>query len=337
MKKHIQIFLILLLCQTSAVIKTEEDLTRSASNLDTTHKILKIAIASTVLLPLAGNLMLNTLKKVKLIGKPKTHVGIVSITGPISQNNRYLETIRNFFEDDTIQAIVLKIESPGGAAGSSQALSYEILRLRSKYPKPLVAFVENIAASGAYYVAATADYILATPSAIIGSIGCYLEFPVFKDFLAAHHISFEYIKTGEHKTAGNPMTHLTDNQRQHLQLLNDKVYKQFVDDVYTWRKKYGLSDDTDLWAQGKIFSGEQALTLGLIDGIGCLSYVEEILAKSAELTHPIEWIYPPQKLSLVQLLFGTNNSIKILSSEIIQSIARIGKSALETQPSMRYS
>lgn len=335
MNKKIQILSLLALFITSNFIQAEEDQVRSLKTLDKTNKILKIAIASTILLPLASNLILSTFKKAKLIGKPKTNVGVVTIEGTIAHSNRYIDTLRVFFEDADIHAILLKIESPGGASGSSQALSYEIVRLRQKYPKPVIAFVENIAASGGYYVAAAADYILATPSAMIGSIGCYLEMPVFKDFLAQHHIYFEHIKAGEYKMAGNPMTHLTDNQRQHLQLMSDTIYKQFVDDIYDWRKEDGLVEDANLWAQGKIFSGEQALKLGLIDGMGSIGLIEEILVKSAGLTNPIEWIYPPQKVSLAQVLFGTGNPMKSLSQEIIQAFSQIGKAHIDVHPSIR--
>ena len=98
----------------------------------------------------------------------KTKVGIVSISGPIMNSSCSIKVLHTLFKDPTIKAIVIQMDSPGGAAGSSQAVYEEIKYYKKQYPKPVITYVENICASGGYYIATATDHIIATPSAFIG-------------------------------------------------------------------------------------------------------------------------------------------------------------------------
>lgn len=260
------------------------------SKLDTATKIVKFGIATAIFIPLAARALNQLIGKSNLAKIKKDKVGIVKIKGNIVESSPYVESLRSLFEDTQIKAIVLKISSPGGSAGPSQAIFTEILSLKKQFPKYVIAITEDITASGAYYIAAAADYIIATPSAMIGSIGCYMSFPVYYKFLEQYHLKYDYIKNGEHKIAGDPYIETTEAQRKHLQTVGDSVYSQFVKDVAQQRAHANIAADNTVWAEGKIFTGEQALAIGLIDKIGSLTSLIETLKEKAGVTEKIEWI-----------------------------------------------
>lgn len=254
-----------------------------------------------ILLQFAPPLIRGIKQQYSDIIEAKTKVGVVTIKGSLSEAGSFARDIKKFFEDTAIKAIVLKIDCPGGTSGASQTLFNEINYFKSMYPnKYVVAFVENMAASGGYYAASAANYIIASPSAFIGSIGSYIQHPNFKDFIEYHKIKYEVIKTGAYKTAGNPLLDLTSAQRDELQGLSDDVYRQFVRDVAKQRPH--LPADTKQWADGRIFTGEQALTLKLIDEVGSPSSIIRVLKENAHITGKIDWVKPPKKMGLLNSL-----------------------------------
>jgi protease IV len=236
----------------------------------------------------------------------KSKVGVISIKGTITDSTNHIHDIRKFFENEEIKAIVLKIESPGGAPGASQALFNEIKELKKNVsPKFVLALVQNIACSGGYYIACAADYIIATPSAFVGSIGAYIAHPYVKEFIESHKLKYEFIKSGTYKTVGSPFTDLSADQKSYLQGITDNTYYQFLQDVKNQRAKAKLSHDHKLWADGKLFTGEQALKLGLIDQLGSQSNAIQVLKEHAPITGKIEWVKPEHKMGLLQALFAS--------------------------------
>ena len=123
--------------------------------------------------------------------EPKTKIGLVTLKGTLSDAAPYINPLRELFQDNSIKGIVLSIDSGGGTTGTCQALFHEILALKQKYPKPVGCYIENIAASGGYYCACACDYIIASPGAVIGSIGCYFEQFNIHKALQQFHISYE--------------------------------------------------------------------------------------------------------------------------------------------------
>lgn len=310
------------------------------SRLDQAEKILKVGICAAIFLPIVAGIIRNIAQEAQRAKHPKTKVGVIHIQGPITDSTRYIRQLHSFFENETIKAVVLKVASPGGAAGTSQAIFNEILELKKTNPKFVVALVENEAASGGYYIASAADYIISTPSAIVGSIGVYMEIPVYHKFLEQYNIKYEYIKNGEHKTAGNPLVNLTDIQRAHLQLVSDSIYQQFVNDVAAQRKKASIADDANIWAQGKIFTGEQALKLGLVDKLGSVSTVIEVLKEQAKITNKIEWIHPKLNGGIFASLFGIaededgSSRLELFTKSIVQGVTKAIKSEVTNQTSI---
>lgn len=293
-----------------------------------------------ILLQIAPSIVKSISKQYSSMWQVQTKVGILPIKGVLTDGNYYIKQLRKFFENDEIKAIVLKIESPGGAAGTSQAIFNEIKELKKTVsPKFVLAVVENIAASGGYYIAAASDYIVATPSAFIGSIGAYIPHPDFKDFINQYKIDYEVIKAGEYKAAGNPLLHLTDKQRQHFQEVTDNVYAQFVKDIAVERAKASISTDSNIWAQGKIFTGELALKVGLIDKLGSISTATEILKEQAPIVGKIEWVYPEARGGILANLFSSDEDegdshLQTLSKSIGQTFAQSFTHAIQNQQSV---
>lgn len=233
----------------------------------------------------------------------KTKVAVIPIKGLIHNADPLLKDLKKYFEDPEIKAIVLKIDSPGGLSGTAQTIFQEINHYKTIYPsKYIVSIVENVAASGGYYIATASHWIIASPSAFIGSIGAYIQHPYLKEFIEQFKIKCTFIKAGTYKTAGNPLVEMTPEQRALFQTMTDEVYKQFVRDVA--RQRPHLPADSKEWADGRIFTGEQAAALKLIDEVGSPSTVERVLRENAPIVGKIEWVKSPRKLSLLAGLFG---------------------------------
>ncbi|MCX5921833.1 MAG: S49 family peptidase, partial [Candidatus Dependentiae bacterium] len=167
---------------------------------------------------------------------PSTKVGVLTIKGILYDASYYNNQLTTFFKDNSIKAVLLKIECPGGAAGSSQALFNEIQALKKQYPKPVITLVENVCTSGGYYIACSSDSIIATGAATIGSIGCYLPLFQLKEFIEQFKIGYTPIKTGAYKTITDPLSSKTPEEKALLQELSADIYQQFVEDVAAQRK-----------------------------------------------------------------------------------------------------
>jgi protease-4 len=194
----------------------------------------------------------------------KVRIGYLHLKGTITNSAAYTRHIEEFENDDLIKGLIIKVDSPGGAPGSSQNILNALSRLKTK--KPIVAYVENCCASGAYYAICGANKIITTPSAMIGSIGVVMRAPNVKDLLESWQVKHTVIQAGEYKTALDPLKEIRPNEVEFLQNIVDDTYNQFIADVALQR---GLELSTDkIWANGKIFTGRQALDLKLVDAIG---------------------------------------------------------------------
>ncbi|MBM17895.1 MAG: signal peptide peptidase SppA [Epsilonproteobacteria bacterium] len=226
--------------------------------------------------------------------EPKNQVALITINNTITSSVHYSKLLQKYFKDTEIKAILLKIDCPGGAAGTTQALAYEIAQLKKEHPKPIVTYSENLCASGAYYMASMTDYIVTTGSCIVGSIGSKIatQFKV-KNLLADYKVQTVSIATGTHKDALDPFTDLTDQELQMLQKLTDDSYQQFTSDIA--KQRHLPLQNKDSWANGKIFSGQEALKLKLIDAVGnqqaAVEYIKQNILHS---DREIKFIKPAQ-------------------------------------------
>lgn len=259
-----------------------------------------------LLLQFAPPLIKNIQKSYGSFFEQKTLVGVVSFKGMITSSEKYLKTLKKYFKDPEIKAIVLEMDCPGGAAGSSQALFQEIKALKATHLKPVIVRVENICASGGYYIASACDHIIATPSAFIGSIGAYIPLVKVKELLDQVKVSYNPVSSGSYKLAADPFTEGTPAQRAMLQDLTNDTYNQFIRDIAQSRTKLALAQAHE-WADGKIFTGHQAFEKGLIDEIGAQSALENYLKQKITVTGDIKYIKQPKQSPLSQL-FGSGDS-----------------------------
>lgn len=201
--------------------------------------------------------------------KPHIKVAKIKVSGEIKEVESYLKQLTKYFKDSTIKAVLLEIDSPGGCAGTSKAFFNEIQLLKKEYPKPVICLSSQCCASGAYYIACASDYIIASPAAMIGSIGVTVSFFNINNVLKKYDVNYVDKHSGKYKTAGSPFLPNNPDQEQMLQELSDDIYSQFTNDVAACRKL--VLTEADKWANGKIFTGQQALKLGLIDETGSQS------------------------------------------------------------------
>lgn len=191
-------------------------------------------------------------------------VGEIDIRGAIVSSRDTLKQIKDFRKNDSIKAILLRIESPGGVVGPSQEIYREIRRTIKI--KPVVASLGSVAASGAYYIASAASYIIADPGTITGSIGVIIHFPNLEGLFDKIGYQSITIKSGPFKDIGNPDRKMTPEEKALLQTTVNQTYDQFVRAVAQGRD---LPEDyVRKLADGRIIMGEEALKLKLVDQLG---------------------------------------------------------------------
>lgn len=211
-----------------------------------------------------------------IIASDNTNKGGDSITGV----NRIREFLNAVEADENVVAVILEIDSPGGAAGESDAMYKLITDFKERTKLPVIAVCENLAASGGYYVACAADQIFASPMSITGSIGVIMHHIIIKGLLEdILKVEVVTIKSGEYKDIISPFRQMKEEERQYLQDLINRSYSRFKEVVSTARKME-LSQVNTV-ADGKIYVGEQALKAGLVDKIG---YLDDAVDAIKELT-----------------------------------------------------
>lgn len=201
-----------------------------------------------------------------LAGLGGDRIGVIDVDGVIMSSETLVDQIRKFDQDDSIKAIILHINSPGGGAASSQEIYHEVLKVREKHKKPIVASIESEGASGAYYIASGTDKIYANQASVVGSIGVIAQWVNYGDLMKWAKLKNVTLKAGELKDAGSPMRDLTPEERAYMQSLIDDMHVQFIRDVAAGRKL--PVDQIKSIASGRVWTGEQALPLHLIDKTG---------------------------------------------------------------------
>jgi len=226
-------------------------------------------------------------------------VGIVELTGFISDAKNVIHQIKRFREDDAIKAIVIRIDSPGGGVGPSQEIFTEIRKTVRK--KKVVASMGAIATSGGYYVAAGADGIVANPGSITGSIGVIMGFTNFQQLLQKIGLVPIVVKSGEYKDIGSPVRKMTEDERKIFENFVNKIHQQFVKAISDGRKMD--PSEVEPLADGRIFSGEEAKSLGLVDRLGNLEDAIEWAGRMGGIKGKISAVYAREKkFSLLKYL-----------------------------------
>ncbi len=234
-------------------------------------------------------------------------VAVIEIRGVIIDPQPVVEKLAKLRKNDHIKAIVMRIDSPGGAVGPAQEIYSEVKKVRLE--KKVLASMGSVAASGGYYIACAADTIMANPGTITGSIGVIVESLNVEELLRKVGLRAMVIKSGRLKDLGSPVRQMTPEERKVLQSVLDNVHEQFIRAVAEGRKM-PVAKVRSL-ADGRIFSGDQAKSLGLVDGLGSL---QDTIAKAGEMAgikgEPEVVYFEKKKFSLLDLLFqGTIDKI----------------------------
>jgi len=282
-------------------------------------EFLKTLFFMLILLQFAPPIIKNMKKQYENIIMPKEKIGLITIKGILYKSDRINKYLNKYFKDPTIKAILLKMDCPGGASGTAQSIYHEIQNLKNKHKKPIVTLVENICASGGYYIACATDHIITAPSAIIGSIGVSFQYLFqLREFIEQFKIKYKAVTAGKYKSTTDPFTDMTPDQEKQLQMVLDDSYDQFVSDVSKNRRLPLKTKEN--WAEAKLFNGNQALKLGLVDKIGSPFVATEVIRDKAQIDveKEIEWVKPPKKTGLAQFFGGTeeddDNSMFSLAS-----------------------
>ncbi len=191
-------------------------------------------------------------------------VALVRIEGPIVSSREAIDEIRQYGKDSSVKAVVLRVDSPGGPVAPAQEIYEEVNKLREK--KPVVVSMGSVAASGGYYISAPATKIYANPGTITGSIGVIMEIPNLKELMDKVGIKTEVIKSGRHKDLASAFRGIGKEERKILQGVLDDVHDQFIRAVAEGRNlPYERVKEI---ADGRVFTGRQAKSAGLVDALG---------------------------------------------------------------------
>lgn len=205
-------------------------------------------------------------------------IALIRIEGVIADSKTVVEDLRRYHRDDSIKAILIRIDSPGGAVVPSQEIYDEVKRIRDAGKKRIVTSMGTVAASGGYYIAAASEKIIANPGTLTGSIGVIMELVNVEGLLQKIGVEGTVIKSGENKDVGSPFRKMTEEERALLQNVMDDVHAQFIEAVAEGRS---LKIETVRpYADGRIFTGRQAKEIGLVDELGNL---QDAIKRTAEL------------------------------------------------------
>jgi protease IV len=235
------------------------------------------------------------------VGESGEKIGVIEIEGMISTSKETMEDIIAFKEAPSIKAVLLRINSPGGAVGPTQEIYREVVKLKEK--KKVYVSMGTTCASGGYYIASAADKLYANPSTITGSIGVIMQLMIVEDVLKKIGLKSNTIKAGEFKDAGSPFRQMTPSEKAYMEGVVQSIYEQFMQDIAIGRKMN--IDVVRKIAEGRIYTGTQALKIGLIDGIGNFYDVEDKLKAATNIKGKPVLVYTEKPFSFSRWIFGT--------------------------------
>ncbi len=237
------------------------------------------------------------------IGGFGDRIGVVDLDGVILSPQPVVGQLKKFADDSSIKAIILHVNSPGGGVAASEEIYREVKRIHNEKKKRIVVSIETVGASGAFYIASASDKIYADQGSIVGSIGVIAQWVNYGDLLKWAKLKDVVLKTGEFKDTGNPSRDLTPAEQAYMQSLIDNMFGQFVKAVADGR---GLKfEDVKSIANGKVWTGEQAMSMKLIDSVGDFEAAVEDTAKSVGIKGEPTLVHPERdRKTLMDLLLG---------------------------------
>lgn len=227
-------------------------------------------------------------------------VALVRIEGPIIDSKNPIDEIKEYVKDPSVKAIVLRVDSPGGGVAPSQEIYEEVKKAVAK--KKIVVSMGSLAASGGYYISAPASRIVANPGTLTGSIGVIMEVPNLQGLMNKVGVKTEVIKSGRHKDIASVFRGIGPEEREILQGVLDDVHDQFINAVAEGRKM--LPDHVRKLADGRIFTGKQAVGMGLVDELGNLEDAIKVAAQLSGIKGEPGVVSKKEKFSFMDIVRG---------------------------------
>ena len=232
---------------------------------------------------------------------PGAKVAVVNLTGTIISSRDIVSTLQTLAKNKSVKAILLRVDSPGGGVAASQEIYEEVESIRDSV-KPIVVSMGSLAASGGYYVSCGATRIVANPGTITGSIGVIAMFPNYAKLMQKLGLQMDVIKSGKYKDSGSPFRQMTEQDKKYFQGVVDDSYDQFLNVVAKERK---LSvNNLKKFADGRVFTGAQALKLGLVDTLGSFEDAVKIAAKLGGIKGEPVVVEARKPRTLADIIFG---------------------------------
>lgn len=229
-------------------------------------------------------------------------IGVIEVNDVIVGSENTVNQIKKYRDDKSIKAIILRVNSPGGGVAASQEI-YDAVKKTRESGKIVVVSMGSIAASGGYYISCGSNLIVANPGTITGSIGVIAQFVSIKDLAEKLGIKENIIKSGELKDAGSPFRDMNEKDRAYFQEVVDNTFGQFLEVVSTERK---INIDTlKKYANGRVFTGLQAKSIGLVDSLGTFEDAVRITSRMAGIEGEPRIVRERKRFSFFERLIGT--------------------------------
>jgi len=230
-------------------------------------------------------------------------IAVVDLEGVILSPNPVVQQLKKFADDDSIKAIILHVNSPGGGVAASEEIYREVKRIRDEKKKRIVASIETVGASGAYYVSSATNKIYADNGSIVGSIGVIAQWVNYAELLQWAKLKDITMKAGEFKDTGSPTRDMTPAEREYLQGMIDNMHGQFIKAVADGRNM--KFEDVKSIANGKVWTGQQALPMKLVDQVADFQSAVDDTAKAVGIRGEPVLVRPEKdRKTLGDLLFG---------------------------------
>lgn len=238
-------------------------------------------------------------------------IGVVPIEGVLSDSKDTIRQLDRYEKNSGVKAVVLRINSPGGAVVPSQEIYDKVLQV--KKTKKVVVSMGSVAASGGYYIACAADRIIANPGTITGSIGVIVQFSQIEDLLKKVGLKTTVVKAGRYKDVGSPVREMTPAEKALIQGVIDDIHDQFIEAVVSNRDI--PRKEIERIADARIFTGRQALEAGLVDSLGNMDHAIDTAADLGGIEGRPEVVYPEEKRKSL-LRYIAREAISAISEEL---------------------
>lgn len=245
-------------------------------------------------------------------------IAVVDLDGVILSPKTVVSQLKKFADDDSVKAIMIHVNSPGGGVAASEEIYVEVKRIRDEKKKRIVASIETVGASGAYYVSSATNKIYADKGSIVGSIGVISESMNYGELLKWAKLKDVTMKAGEFKDTGNPTRDMTPAEQQYLQAVIDDMHGQFIGAVAEGRKM--KFEDVKAIANGKVWTGQQALDMKMVDQITDFEGAIKDTAKSVGITGEPRLVHPERdRKTLGDMFFGDISDLLPSKEKLLES------------------